>query len=191
MSAWSRLYEDEINKTSSLDEYIYNKLKTKKKVVKLINKYATNHKVMEFGSGTGVLALKISTLNHYVTTLDSDKDMISLSKKYFLDKFKNPKIDYVCSDIRTFTTAQRFDVIYSIGILGSIVYIGYFIYAIRQKKLNLFYQFIFIFLGIISLFTGHVLISPMVSTYLALVYGLNDGKEITNEKLDQKSIKKN
>ena len=84
-----------------------------------------------------------------------------------------------------------FDIFYSIGILGSIVYIGYFICAIRQKKLNLFYQFIFIFLGIISLFTGHVLISPMVSTYLALVYGLNDGKEITNEKLDQKSIKKN
>ena len=27
MSAWSRLYEDEINKTSSLDEYIYNKLR--------------------------------------------------------------------------------------------------------------------------------------------------------------------
>ena len=117
MSKWSRLYEDEINKTSSLDEYIYNKLKTKKKIMRLINKYATNHKVMELGSGTGVLALKISTLNHCVTALDSDKDMISLSKKYFLDKFKNPQIDYVCSDIRTFTTAQRFDVIYSIGIL--------------------------------------------------------------------------
>ena len=49
----------------------------------------------------------------------------------------------------------------------------------------------FVFLGIISLFTGHVLISPMVSTYLAVIYGIDNRKEFTNEKLDQKSIKKN
>ena len=84
-----------------------------------------------------------------------------------------------------------FDIFYSIGLLGSIIYVGYFIYAIKQKKLQPFYCFMFVFLGIISLFTGHVLISPMVSTYLAVIYGVDNRKEFTNEKLDQKSIKKN
>ena len=50
---------------------------------------------MEVGAGTGVLALYISSLNNNkVDALDKDHDMISLSKKYFLSKFKNsaPKL---------------------------------------------------------------------------------------------------
>lgn len=116
MSKWSELYENEINKTS-LDNYIYDKLKTKKNVIKLINKYANNHKIMELGSGTGILALHLSTLGNYVTALDLDEDMIELSKNYFFNKFNNTKINYICADIRDFNSSEMFDVIYSIGIL--------------------------------------------------------------------------
>ena len=45
MSRWSKLYEEEINRTT-VDNYILEKLKTKKKIIKLINKYADHHKVM-------------------------------------------------------------------------------------------------------------------------------------------------
>lgn len=117
MSKWSKLYEEEIKKADSLDNYIYNKLKTKTKIIKLINKYATNDNIIEFGSGTGVLALYLSTLNKKITVLDKDKDMINLSKKYFLNKFKNGNIKYICEDIKSFKVKDKYDVCYSIGIL--------------------------------------------------------------------------
>lgn len=117
MSKWSKLYEEELFKTST-DSYIIEKLKTKKRLIKIINKYAhTNHTILEVGSGTGILALYLSTLELEVTALDSDKDMISLSKKYFFNKFNNPNIHYICNDIRNLETKKNFDVCYSIGIL--------------------------------------------------------------------------
>ena len=117
MSKWSMLYEKEILNSSSIEDYIYEKLKTKKKIIKLINKYSFNNKVIELGSGTGILALKISTMGNEVTALDKDIDMIKLSKKYFANKFLNSNIKYVCCDIMDFKTRKKFDVCYSIGLL--------------------------------------------------------------------------
>ncbi len=118
MSKWSDLYEKEILSSRSIDEYIKQKLSTKKKIIKLINKYASNKKIMELGAGTGVLALYISSLyNNKVDALDKDHDMISLSKKYFLSKFKNSNINYLCNDIRNINIKEKYDVCYSIGIL--------------------------------------------------------------------------
>jgi len=118
MSKWSELYEKEIFSSLSVDEFIKKKLATKKKIIRLINKYAPNKKIIEMGAGTGVLALHISTLNNNkVDALDKDFDMISLSKKYFLSKFENPNINYLCEDIRNINVVETYDVCYSIGIL--------------------------------------------------------------------------
>lgn len=84
-----------------------------------------------------------------------------------------------------------FDIFYSIGIIGFIIYLIYFIFVLRTMKLNLLYQFIFILLIIISLFSGHVLISPMVSTYLGILPIISKNEKGTRyERMDQKSIKK-
>lgn len=118
MSKWSNLYEKEILSASSIDDYIKQKLSTKKRIIKLINKYAANNKIIELGAGTGVLALYISSLNNNsVDALDKDYDMISLSKKYFFPKFKNSNISYLCDDIRNINAIEKYDVCYSIGIL--------------------------------------------------------------------------
>lgn len=118
MSKWSNLYEKEILSASSIDDFIKQKLSTKKKIIKIIDKYALNKKIIEFGAGTGVLALYLSTINNYeVDALDQDCDMISLSKKYFLSKFKNSNINYLCDDIRNINVIEKYDVCYSIGIL--------------------------------------------------------------------------
>lgn len=118
MSKWSNLYEKEILSAPSIDEFIKQKLSTKKKIIKLINKYASNKKIMELGAGTGVLALYISSLsNNKVDALDKDHDMISLSKRYFLSKFENSNINYLCDDIRNINVKEKYDVCYSIGIL--------------------------------------------------------------------------
>ncbi len=44
-------------------------------------------------------------------------DMISLSKKYFLSKFENSNINYLCDNIRNINIKEKYDVCYSIGIL--------------------------------------------------------------------------
>lgn len=118
MSKWSNLYEKEILDAPSIDDFIKQKLSTKKKIIKIINKYAISRKIMELGSGTGVLALHISSMNNNrVDALDKDSDMISLSKKYFLSKFENANINYLCDDIRNIDVKEKYDVCYSIGIL--------------------------------------------------------------------------
>lgn len=63
MSKWSNLDEKEILYTS-IDDFIKQKLFTKKKIIKIINKYALNKKILEFCVGTGVLALYLSTINN-------------------------------------------------------------------------------------------------------------------------------
>ncbi len=116
MSKWSKLYEKEIRETD-VKSYISEKLRTKDTIIKLINKYAINSKIMEVGSGTGILSLKLATMGNNVVALDSDADMIALSKKYFLKEFDCPNIKYVNKDIRGYNAKEMFDVIYSIGIL--------------------------------------------------------------------------
>ena len=83
-----------------------------------------------------------------------------------------------------------FDIFYSIGWLGFGVYLIIFLFAISQVKLKGIYAYLFWLLILISLFSGHVLLSPMTSSYLAIMVGINynEGKE-KDEILDQKSIK--
>ena len=44
MSKWSNLYEKEILSAPSIDDFITKKLATKKRIIKLINKYAFTKK---------------------------------------------------------------------------------------------------------------------------------------------------
>ena len=66
-----------------------------------------------------------------------------------------------------------FDIFYTIGIFGVIIYILLILYTICFNNLRDKYKFAFILLIIISLMSGHVLIKPMVSIYLALLYLLS------------------
>ena len=83
-----------------------------------------------------------------------------------------------------------FDIFYSIGILGFMIYLVFFVFVINKAKLKGIYAYLFWFLILISLFSGHVLLSPMTSSYLAIMIGINynEGKD-KDEILDQKSIK--
>ncbi len=63
-----------------------------------------------------------------------------------------------------------FDIFYSLGIIGSAFYIVFFFYIFKQAKLKNVYKFSIILIFLISCFSGHVLLSPMVSTYIALLF---------------------
>ncbi len=69
------------------------------------------------------------------------------------------------------------DIFYSIGVIGILIYI--YTFGKNIFKLEGIYKFIFILLFIISLFSGHVLIKPMVSTFLGVLFILNN-KELEN-----------
>ena len=75
-----------------------------------------------------------------------------------------------------------FDIFYSIGIIGFVIWILYMIKEMKNSKLNGIYKFTFILLIILSIFAGHILTSTNVSIYLALMIILNKNeKEEANE----------
>ena len=66
-----------------------------------------------------------------------------------------------------------FDIFYSIGIIGMIIYLIFMIDGFKKSKLNDYYLLSIILFILMSLTSGHVLIRPMVSIYMALIFILN------------------
>ena len=69
-----------------------------------------------------------------------------------------------------------FDILFRIGILGTLVYLYFFIKLLKNNKLKDVYMFSFILFIFISLFYGHVFISVCVSIYPAVLFLLNKNK---------------
>ncbi len=83
-----------------------------------------------------------------------------------------------------------FDIFYSIGFIGFAVYFIVMVYVFGKLHLRGIYKFLFLLLFVISLFTGHVLISPMTASYFSLLVGINyNERRRENETLDEESIK--
>ena len=89
------------------------------------------------------------------------KDSSLLEKGFGIGRAKINEIKNIEIDV--------FDIFYSIGIVGMIFYSLFFFYALKNSQLKGVYKFTFILLLIVSCFTGHVLISPFTSTFLALL----------------------
>lgn len=66
-----------------------------------------------------------------------------------------------------------FDIFYSIGIIGTVIYLAMIIDCFKNNNLKKHYKLSVILFILMSLFSGHVLIRPMVSIYFALVFILN------------------
>ena len=68
------------------------------------------------------------------------------------------------------------DILFSIGLVGLVIYI----YSFKNKFTTLcgVYRFTFILLVIVSFFSGHVLIKPMVATFLGVLFLLNREENI-------------
>ena len=89
--------------------------------------------------------------------------LMGLSKSY-VNTFKGIEIDI-------------FDIFFSIGIIGILVY-GYLCFKnIKAAKLKGIYLFTFVLSIMISLVTGHILNTPNVSIYVGLLFCLNKQEE--------------
>ena len=66
-----------------------------------------------------------------------------------------------------------FDIFYSIGFIGSLLYLVFMIDGTLKSKLKDYYLLSLILFILMSLTSGHVLIRPMVSIYMAIIFILN------------------
>lgn len=115
---WYQLYLDEIQKKGSLENYISDKINNKGVLISLIKKYSHKNKIIECGSGTGILSTYFTSVGYDVVSIDIDSNMLELSRKIAFEyassnkpKFENKSIfelDY---------NVNEFDVAFSNGVL--------------------------------------------------------------------------
>lgn len=136
----------------------------------------------------------IRAINYYGFNLNNIFSLNGLDKLIFssrleiLDKVSNlylnsPLINILMglgkSYVNTFKGIEIdvFDIFFSIGIIGILVY-GYLCFKnIKDIKLKGIYLFTFILSIMISLVTGHILNTPNVSIYVGLLFCLNKQEE--------------
>ena len=132
-----------------------------------------------------------NTLNYYEINKVSDLlnvrniDNVIFSKR--LSNLKNVTKEFKKTDINgviygigqtkvesiNIIEIDMFDIFYSIGLFGTLVFILMILYTAHFYDLRDKYKFAFILLVLISILAGHVLNRPMVSIYLAVLYLLS------------------
>ena len=115
---WYEIYVDEINEKGSIINYVNDKIKTKKNLIDLIKKYSPNNKIIEAGSGTGILSTYLASIGFDSLAIDIDKDILNLSKK-IAKKYgaKNKPAFKIDSILSLEYKKNEFDVSFSNGVL--------------------------------------------------------------------------
>lgn len=115
---WYEIYIDEINEKGSISNYVNNKIKTKKNLIDLIKKYSPNKKIIEAGSGTGILSTYLASLGFDSVAIDIDKDILNLSKKIAKEYGAKNKPKFMIDSILKLNYKNKeFDVSFSNGVL--------------------------------------------------------------------------
>lgn len=115
---WSQIYLDEIQKKGSLENYISDKINNKSVLISLIQKYSNKNKIIECGSGTGVLSTYFASIGYDVVGLDIDSNMLELAKKIAFEYVSNNKPKFENKSIFELDyNVDEFDVTFSNGVL--------------------------------------------------------------------------
>lgn len=118
MRDWYDIYIDEIALKGNIKNYVNYKIKNKKKLINLIKKYSPNKKIMEAGTGTGIISTYMSSIGYDVTEVDIDEKIQDLAKKIANEYIKDSKPNFVIKNILELDYKNNyFDVIFSNGVL--------------------------------------------------------------------------
>ena len=115
---WYEVYLKDIEKKGNLENYVDDKIKNKKVLINLIKKYSTNKKIIESGSGTGVLSTYMASIGYDAIGIDIDKKILSLSKKIATKYNSKGKPTFINKSIFELDYKKNsFDVSFSNGVL--------------------------------------------------------------------------
>ncbi len=108
----------------------------------------------------------------------------NVNKKFIRGETKNFIYGIGLSEIKEINVIEIdiFDIFYSIGIFGTFIYILLILFTTKFNELRSEKTLASILFILMSLFTGHVLIKPMVSIYIALLYILSRNEVVMEKK---------
>lgn len=116
--SWYEIYLEEIQEKGTMSNYVNDKIKNKKVLIDLIKKYSPNKKVIEAGSGTGILSTYLASIGFNSLAIDIDKEILNLSKKISKEYNSNNKPKFKIDSILELDYKENeFDVSFSNGVL--------------------------------------------------------------------------
>lgn len=117
MKKWSTIYSSNIKKQGAAKKYLNHKVKEKKIFLnKIINYCKPYNNILEAGCGTGVLSIFLANNGFDVTSVDSDKDMLTIANKISTKYHKKPH--FMKKDINKLNYPNNhFGVVFSHGVL--------------------------------------------------------------------------
>jgi glycosyltransferase involved in cell wall biosynthesis len=117
-----------------------------------------------------IFSNRLTYLNDMNITYQNSSSLEKLLGISDINKYKNVEIDI-------------FDIFYSIGIIGFSFYLIFLLYSLKQAKLKPVYKLSIILIFVISCLSGHVLLSPMVTSYIALLFLISKNNEVNNKNI--------
>lgn len=116
--SWYKVYLKDIEKKGTIDNYVVDKIKNKKPLINLIEKYAKTKNIIEAGSGTGVLSTYMASIGYNSIGVDIDKEILELSKKISRIYNAKNKPEFIKKSIFELDYKKdQFDVSFSNGVL--------------------------------------------------------------------------
>lgn len=108
----------------------------------------------------------------------------NVNKKFIHGEAKNFIYGIGLSEIKEINVIEIdiFDIFYSVGIFGTLIYILLILFTAKFNELRNEKALASTLFILMSLFTGHVLIKPMVSIYIALLYILSRNEVVMEKK---------
>ena len=94
------------------------KIKHKKKLIKILKKECNNGKILEIGSGTGIVCSQLASEGFNVTGIDVNENIIKLAEELEKEYFGERKVKYIKKSMFELDFQEKeFDLAYSVGVL--------------------------------------------------------------------------
>ena len=115
---WYDVYKNQIEKSGGNKSYMEFKIKHKKKLIKILKKECNNGKILEVGSGTGIVCSQLASEGFDVTGIDVNEHIIKLAKELEREYFVERKVKYIKKSMFELDFQEKeFDLAYSVGVL--------------------------------------------------------------------------